>query len=116
VLDIHGDEPIVETARPARGNPNKIVAARSHRPTGQNERLPSEVARLRRAVDALGQRLNRRVIAEGVETDEHLAFLRDNNCDEKHGCLFSKPAPPAESEDLYKHRPTWPTRLDAEVG
>ena len=48
------------------------------------------------AVISLGQKLNLRVIAEGVETDAQLAFLRDNNCDEMQGYLFSRPAPPDE--------------------
>jgi diguanylate cyclase (GGDEF)-like protein len=43
------------------------------------------------AVISLGQRLNMRVIAEGVETDEQLAFLRDSHCDEIQGYHFSKP-------------------------
>ncbi|MGD0762579.1 MAG: EAL domain-containing protein [Roseiarcus sp.] len=59
------------------------------------------------AVISLGQKLNLRVIAEGVETDEQLAFLRDNNCAEMQGYLFSKPIPPAEIEDLLKRRPAW---------
>ena len=62
------------------------------------------------AVISLGQRLNLRVIAEGVETDEQLAFLCDNNCDEMQGYLFSKPVPSAEIEDLIKRRPAWATR------
>ena len=43
------------------------------------------------AVISLGQKLNLRVIAEGVETAEQLAILRDNNCDEIQGYYFSKP-------------------------
>jgi hypothetical protein len=69
-MDNHGGEPIAEAACLARGNPNEIAAAPSHRPAGQYERLLSEVACLSRAVDALGQKLNLSVIAEGVETDE----------------------------------------------
>jgi diguanylate cyclase (GGDEF)-like protein len=52
------------------------------------------------AVIALGQKLNLRVIAEGVETDEQIAFLRDNNCDEMQGYHFSKPIPPQDIEKL----------------
>ena len=43
------------------------------------------------AVISLGQRLNLRVIAEGVETEAQVAFLRDNHCDELQGYHFSRP-------------------------
>ena len=52
------------------------------------------------AVISLGQKLNLRVIAEGVETDAQAAFLRENNCDEMQGYLFSKPIPPQDIEEL----------------
>lgn len=32
-------------------------------------------------------------VAEGIETEEHLAFLKDNGCDTGQGYLFSKPLP-----------------------
>ena len=54
------------------------------------------------AVISLGQKLNLRVIAEGVETDEQVAFLRDSNCDEMQGYHFSKPIPPQEIESLLR--------------
>jgi EAL domain-containing protein (putative c-di-GMP-specific phosphodiesterase class I) len=43
------------------------------------------------AVISLGQKLNMKVIAEGVETDAQLAFLQDNHCHEIQGYHFSKP-------------------------
>ena len=43
------------------------------------------------AVISLGQKLNMKVIAEGVETEAQLAFLRENHCDEIQGFHFSKP-------------------------
>jgi diguanylate cyclase (GGDEF)-like protein/PAS domain S-box-containing protein len=43
------------------------------------------------AVISLGHKLNLRVIAEGVETEQQRAFLRANDCDEMQGYLFSKP-------------------------
>jgi diguanylate cyclase (GGDEF)-like protein/PAS domain S-box-containing protein len=60
------------------------------------------------AVISLGQRLNMRVIAEGVETDEQLAFLRDNHCDEIQGYHFSRPIKPAAMEKLLKLQPSTP--------
>ena len=52
------------------------------------------------AVISLGKKLNLRVIAEGVETDEQLAFLRENHCDEMQGYRFSKPVAAKELEAL----------------
>jgi diguanylate cyclase (GGDEF)-like protein len=56
------------------------------------------------AVISLGQKLNLRVIAEGVETDDQVAFLRENNCDEMQGYHFSKPVPAGEIVGLLRIR------------
>jgi diguanylate cyclase (GGDEF)-like protein len=56
------------------------------------------------AVISLGQKLNLRVIAEGVETEDQVAFLRANNCDEMQGYHFSKPISAAGIEDLLAAR------------
>jgi diguanylate cyclase (GGDEF)-like protein/PAS domain S-box-containing protein len=45
------------------------------------------------AIISMGQSLNLRVIAEGVETVEDLAFLRANGCSEAQGFYFSRPVP-----------------------
>ena len=54
------------------------------------------------AVISLGHKLNLKVIAEGVETEQQCAFLRANECDEMQGYLFSKPVTAAEIEDMVE--------------
>jgi diguanylate cyclase (GGDEF)-like protein/PAS domain S-box-containing protein len=54
------------------------------------------------AVISLGHKLNLRVIAEGVETDQQYRFLRDNDCDEMQGYLFSRPLPPDEMAAMLR--------------
>jgi EAL domain-containing protein (putative c-di-GMP-specific phosphodiesterase class I) len=44
-----------------------------------------------RAVISMGKSLNMRVVAEGVETREQLAFLREQICPEGQGYYFSHP-------------------------
>ncbi len=46
-----------------------------------------------KAIIAMGHNLKLRVIAEGVETEDQLSFLKDNQCDEMQGYLFSEPVP-----------------------
>jgi diguanylate cyclase (GGDEF)-like protein/PAS domain S-box-containing protein len=54
------------------------------------------------AIISLGQRLHMDVVAEGVESEEQLAFLRDNHCNEIQGYLFSPPVEPRELEELVR--------------
>jgi diguanylate cyclase (GGDEF)-like protein/PAS domain S-box-containing protein len=44
---------------------------------------------------SIGRQLGHRVIAEGVETLEQLAFLRESGCDEVQGYLYAAPLPAA---------------------
>ncbi|WP_241426227.1 putative bifunctional diguanylate cyclase/phosphodiesterase [Geobacter benzoatilyticus] len=55
--------------------------------------INSADAAITTAIIAMGNSLNLKVIAEGVETEGQLSFLSDNNCDEVQGYLFSTPMP-----------------------
>ncbi len=45
------------------------------------------------AVIGLAQRMRLKVVAEGVETEAQLAYLRKQGCDQMQGFLFSRPVP-----------------------
>jgi EAL domain-containing protein (putative c-di-GMP-specific phosphodiesterase class I) len=51
------------------------------------------------AVISMGKSLNRRVIAEGVETEQQLGFLQARRCNEGQGYYFSHPL---NAEDFAK--------------
>lgn len=57
-----------------------------------------------RTIIGMATNLGLEVIAEGVETEEQLAFLRDNGCLAYQGYLFSKPMPVHEFEHLVMVR------------
>ena len=49
----------------------------------------------------LGRSFGMEVIAEGVETEEQMAFLKEQNCAEVQGYLFGKPVPATEFEKRF---------------
>jgi diguanylate cyclase (GGDEF)-like protein len=55
-----------------------------------------------KAVIGLGQSLGMATTAEGVETEEQLAAVREQGCDEIQGFLFSPPVAPAAVLELLK--------------
>jgi diguanylate cyclase (GGDEF)-like protein len=54
------------------------------------------------AVISMARSLKLRVVAEGVETPEELAFLRADQCDEAQGYYFSRPVPAEQFARLLK--------------
>ena len=52
------------------------------------------------ATIAMAHSLNLKTIAEGVETEEQLSFLREHGCDEIQGYLFSRPLPAEEIPEI----------------
>jgi EAL domain-containing protein (putative c-di-GMP-specific phosphodiesterase class I) len=52
------------------------------------------------AIITLGHSLKLQVVAEGVETEQQLARLRQANCDTGQGFLFSEPVPSDGFEKL----------------
>ncbi|RZT09519.1 PAS domain S-box-containing protein/diguanylate cyclase (GGDEF) domain-containing protein [Duganella sp. CF402] len=49
-----------------------------------------------RAIVTMAQQLRQEIVAEGVETAEQMAFLRELGCDQLQGYLFSQPVPAVE--------------------
>ena len=58
-------------------------------------------ASITRTIVAMAHSFGMTVIAEGVETEEQLAFLRELHCEEFQGYLFSKPVPAEEAERCF---------------
>lgn len=56
------------------------------------------------AIVNLAHSLELKVIAEGVETEEQLAFLRESGCDESQGYLVSRPVPQDEFASRFLAR------------
>ncbi len=53
-----------------------------------------------RAIIAMVHGLELEVVAEGVETQSQMDFLKDQRCDEIQGYLISRPVPAAQFAEL----------------
>jgi diguanylate cyclase (GGDEF)-like protein/PAS domain S-box-containing protein len=58
-------------------------------------------AAITRAIINMAKSLKQRVIAEGVETADQLAFLRTHACDEMQGYFFSRPLAAADFQEKF---------------
>ncbi|WP_019595149.1 bifunctional diguanylate cyclase/phosphodiesterase [Thioalkalivibrio sp. ALM2T] len=61
-----------------------------------------------RAIIGLAKTLKLRVLAEGVETEQQHAFLREMGCDEVQGFLLGRPMPATQLEHEWQKRARTP--------
>ena len=61
----------------------------------------ADTATITSAIIAMARRLDKLVVAEGVETPEQADFLRQAGCAQLQGFLFGAPVPAAELEKLF---------------
>jgi EAL domain-containing protein (putative c-di-GMP-specific phosphodiesterase class I) len=59
---------------------------------------------LAHAIISLGHSLHLKVVAEGVENEAQLAFLKQHRCDEAQGFYFARPLPPEECARFLAQR------------
>jgi diguanylate cyclase (GGDEF)-like protein len=59
------------------------------------------------AIAAIARGLKVSVVAEGVETPDHLYGLRRLGCRYAQGCFFARPLDPEVLADLVRSRPRW---------
>jgi len=64
----------------------------------------SDSAEIVYAIIRLSHALNMRVVAEGVESVEQLAFLKKQGCDEIQGFVVAKPLPPDKIEVFFNQQ------------
>jgi diguanylate cyclase len=58
------------------------------------------------AVIGMAHTLHLKVVAEGVETPQQLAFLQEHGCDYLQGYLLSRPLPLLQLLDFLRQQPT----------
>jgi len=64
----------------------------------------SEDAAITRAIIAMAHSLELKVVAEGVETQAQMDFLKSQHCDEIQGYLISKPVPAEQFAQLLREQ------------
>ncbi len=68
----------------------------------QNIHMNPKNGAIAAAIISMAHQLNLKVVAEGVETINELAFLYEHQCDEMQGYLFSRPVPAEEFAALVR--------------
>lgn len=66
----------------------------------------SDDAEIIRTIINMGRTLNKKIVAEGVETEEQLALLAEYNCDQVQGYLISRPVPGEDLTDMLREKNT----------
>ncbi|HEY8607347.1 MAG TPA: EAL domain-containing protein [Noviherbaspirillum sp.] len=64
----------------------------------QDVTTDADSAAITRAIISMARSMNHKVIAEGVETEEQFAFLRDEGCDQVQGFFVDRPLTSTEFE------------------
>jgi diguanylate cyclase (GGDEF)-like protein/PAS domain S-box-containing protein len=59
------------------------------------------------AIISLARSLGMKVTAEGIETEEQMVYLKNLNCDQGQGYLFSRPLPVQAAEAFLARNPVW---------
>ncbi|MEZ0481538.1 EAL domain-containing protein [Planococcus sp. SSTMD024] len=67
----------------------------------RNIKSDSKDAALVKTIIRMAHDLELNVIAEGVETEEQLDFLRSEQCNQAQGYYFNRPLPAQDIEDIY---------------
>jgi diguanylate cyclase (GGDEF)-like protein len=75
----------------------------------QQVQLPGYECNIIKTIAALGHQLGLSLVAEGVETQEQLNYLKNINCQEFQGFLFAPPVPDVEATVLLQQQPTLQT-------
>lgn len=73
-------------------------------------------AAIAQATIAMSHKLDKTVLAEGVETEEQMQYLRRNECDEMQGYFFSKPIPADEIARLLQQGSLMKLAANREMG